>query len=172
MITIVILAVLLVAASVANATIWDIFCNVDYAYEGDEPVTLFNLPGGTGSPFTEARLPDGSVVDATLRVQIIDYMGDPVAYFPAEDLWLESTDGGLVPCPGGVSADMDTDENGWTLWAEPLHAGGHSSAQCTMLINGMYAQGWVDLDLHFNSADITGDGTVNLSDGHTTGAGD
>ena len=159
------LAVLLMGVSVAWADQPTVInCNVEYAYEGDEAVTLFNLPDGSGSPFTEAHLPDGTIVDATLRVQILDAYNNPVAFFPAEDLWLESVDGALAICIGGTIADEDTDENGWTVWAEPLGASGHSQSRCTLLVSGMYAQGWVNLDLRFNSADINGDGAVNLAD--------
>ena len=151
-------------ADESGAAIWDVYCNVDYAYEGDETLTLFVLPAGNGFPFSQAYLPDGSLTDATLRVQIVDHMGDPVASFPAEDMWLMSTDEGMAPCIGGSCADANTDSDGWTIWAEPLNAGGHSTAPCTMLVNGMSPVGWEDLALQFNSADINGDRIVNLPD--------
>ncbi len=152
-------------ADESGAAIWDIYCNVDFAYEGDETLTLFVLPAGNGFPFSQAYLPDGSFTDATLRVQILDYMGDPVASFPAEDMWLMSTDEGMAPCIGGSCADTFTDSDGWTVWAEPMNAGGNSTAPCTMFINGMNnAIGWEDLALQFNSADINGDRVVNLPD--------
>ncbi len=144
--------------------IWDVYCNVDFAYDGDEQLTLFCNPDGSGSPFSEAHLPDGSIVDATLRVQIFDAFGEPVAAFPAEDMWLEPVGDFLFVCVGGIAADSATDESGWTIWAEPLHVGGFSDSECTLFVNGMYVQGWTDLNLRFNSSDITGDGQVNLSD--------
>lgn len=167
--TIVLFSVLLLAVSFAHAEepqagVWDIFCNVDYPYQGADPISLFNLPAGNGAPFSEALLPDGSFVDATLRVQVLDYMSDPIVDFPFEDMWLESLDGGFIPCIGGSVSDSNTDANGWTVWAEPMKAGGFSVAPCRMLINGMVPIGWTDLDLHFNSADISGDGVVNLAD--------
>ncbi len=142
----------------------EINCNVDFAYEGDETLTLFNLPNGEGSPFSEAHLPDGSIVDATLRVQILDCNLETVVDFPFEDIWLNSVDDGMVPCIGGTTADEDTDEAGWTIWASPLHAGGFSTSGCQLFINGMTPLGWEDLPLNFNSADISGDGLVTLVD--------
>lgn len=160
-----ILAVLLLlSVSSAGAVIWDPYVNVDYAYEGDETLTLFNLPDRTGSPFTEAHLPDGTIVDATLRIQLMDGADTPIPFFPREDIWLESADDQMIPCIGGTCADVDTDENGWTYWVMPLGASGFSETPLTLIINGMVINGWQDLNLHFNSADINSDGSVNLVD--------
>ncbi len=162
-------ALLLLSVTAARAgepglDIWDIYVNVDYAYEGDETLTLFNLPDGTGSPFSEAQLPDGSLTDATLRIQLLDNYYVPVPDFPAEDMWLESFDHEMLPCLGGTTADFNTDADGWTVWATPLHAGGFSTSPCVLYINGMIPVDWYNLDLQFNSGDISGDGQVNLAD--------
>ncbi len=151
-------------APAAENDIFELYCNVDFAYEGDETLTLFNLPDGTGRPFSEARLSDGTSVDATLRVQLYLWEMDPIPDYPAEDMWLESSDMGMVFCTQGTAADMTTDENGWTIWALPLKAGGWSTAQCRLVISGLTPVGWEDLNLQFNSADISGDGIVNLND--------
>ena len=109
-------------------------------------VSLFNLPDGSGFPFTQAQLPDGSFVDATLRVQLLDYNGTVIAYFPAEDMWLESLDAGMIPCVGGTIANSNTDADGWTVWASPLGAGGASSADCRLLVSGdSFIEGWNNL---------------------------
>lgn len=163
------LAILLLSVSAVQAGepvsgVWELYCNVDFAYDGAEPLSMFNLPDGTGAPFSQAQLLGGTVVDATLRVQLLDGFYQPIAYFPAEDMWLESTDDGMVPCLGGSMADSNTDLQGWTVWAEPLNAGGSSSASCRLIVNGMMVDGWVDLPLQFNSADMNGDGFVNLAD--------
>ena len=97
-------------------------------------------------------------------MQIFDAFGDPVPDFPAEDMWLEPVGDFLFACVGGIAADSATDENGWTIWAEPLNVGGFSDSECTLFVNGMFVQGWTDLNLRFNSSDITGDGQVNLAD--------
>lgn len=92
-----------------------------------------------------------------------DAFGAVVANFPAEDMWLESGDGGMVPCTGGTNADQNTDENGFTTWATALNAGGSSEDLCYVYVNGQALNG-VPFALAFNSADINGDGVVNLTD--------
>ncbi len=161
---VIILFVSLICLSSAMADIpcWDAEVLIDFAYDGDETLTLFNLPDGSGSAFNEAQLPDGSVADATITMTLIDCYGVPVAMFPAEDMWLESEDSGLIQCVGGAIADQDTDANGVTFWSEPLSAGGSSPENCSILISGNLLS--ESIALNFNSADINGDGFVNLVD--------
>jgi hypothetical protein len=141
-------------------------CEADMPnYAGGGALSLFNLPNGGGSAFTAAQMADGSEVDATIEVIIRDGNNAVIPQYPAEDLWLESVDGGMVACIGGATADFDTDANGVTSWATPLNAGGYSTANATVMIAGDALTGPGGLmALHFNSADITGDGVVNLTD--------
>jgi len=129
-------------------------------------VVLFNMPDGTGSSFANAQiLGEGTTIDATIEFVIFDTQGNPIAHFPAEDLWLETGDWGLTTCPGGTIADMDTDVNGWTTWSDPLMAGGFGSDGCYIAVNGMILDcGSLPFDLTFNSADLNGDGVVSLND--------
>lgn len=138
-------------------------CQAWTAYEGEETPTLRVTPEGSGSLFTAAQLPDGTVVDGTVFLLLLDWLDVPIANYPHEDLWLESADGGLVPCPGGSVADEDTDDTGLTWWVQPMRAGGYSQALTQVMVNGdnVWQEG---LRLSFNSPDITGDGQVNLSD--------
>ena len=138
-------------------------CEAWLAYEGPEVITLMVRPDGQGSAFTEAQLPDGTQVDGTLFVKVIDWGEDPVVNFPAEDLWIESEDGGLVACLGGTIADVNTDETGLSYWIEPLQAGGSSLATSAVMIAGD-SWGTGDLPLNFNSPDLNGDRVVNLID--------
>jgi hypothetical protein len=134
-------------------------------YTGVDALSLFNLPNGGGSAFAEAQLPDGSVADATIVVTIRDGNNDIIAGFPAEDLWLASGDGGMVPCIGGTTADGDTDENGVTDWVNALNAGGNSLDNCYVMVSGdALTSVGSEMALHFNSADINGDGVVNITD--------
>lgn len=130
---------------------------------GDQEVWLFNLPDGSGQPFTAAQLADGTQVDASITITVMDCNFDPVAYFPAEDIWLESLDGGMIPCLGGSSADANTDAAGVTHWTQPLLACGASNANTHALVNCEPGNN-APMPLHFTSADISGDGTVNLAD--------
>ncbi len=129
-----------------------------------EDLVLFVLPSGIGSSFTEAQKKnDGAVRDASITMIVEDAFGAVVANFPAEDMWLESNDGGMAPCVGGTSADQDTDATGFTQWVNPLNAGGNSEAVCVVFVNGQALNG-VPFTLAFNSADMNGDGSVNLVD--------
>jgi hypothetical protein len=142
-------------------------CEGAYLNHDGSAVSLFNLPNGGGSDFGSAQLADGTVVDATISVIIRDGNNDPIPGFPAEDLWLASADGGMVPCVGGVSADGDTDADGITDWTNALNAGGYSTANCHIMVSGDAITGGANsgvFALYFNSADMNGDGTVNLAD--------
>lgn len=134
------------------------------AYNGPGTPTLLVVPDGNGNPFTEARIEDGTVVDATITLTILDPMDVPIAHYPFEDCWLESMDGGLVPCIGGTTADYNTDFNGMTEWVNPPYAAGYSEAPVLVLINGDALDTNPGLPLNFNSPDINGDGIVNLTD--------
>jgi hypothetical protein len=138
---------------------------VAWAHDGPTPVSLYVLPDGQGKPFTEAfEFGFGVTTDATIHLTLYDAFMTPIANFPAEDMWLASLDDGMVPCPGGASADRDTDTAGTTLWAEPLFAGGSSEELCTVFVNGDAVTSMAGLDLRFNSADMDGSGVVNLTD--------
>ena len=125
--------------------------------------TILSFPDGNGRPLTTARLPDGTLVDATIMVQMLDNGYVPIANFPFEDIWLETVDHGLIPCLGGTVADVNTDYEGVSFWSAPLQAGGFSLGPCQVIINGsaIPSEGLV---LSFNSPDIDGDGMVNIID--------
>ncbi|MFH2053487.1 MAG: hypothetical protein ABIK96_13560 [bacterium] len=128
-----------------------------------ETPTVMAAPDGGGVSFDQALLPDGTVVDATITLELKDSGGWPIFNFPYEDMWLESADGGLSPCIGGSIADANTDQNGETEWRNPLFAGGYSEAACLVMVNGSSLIG-SDLAVAFNSPDIDGNGRVDLSD--------
>ncbi len=131
---------------------------------GGETVALFNLPNAGGSAFDQAQIyMDGTIIDATITMTVLDAFGTPVADFPSEDMWLESADGGMVACINGAAADLTTNSAGETEWANALNAGGFSTAFTVVVINGITLnQG--PFAMHFNSADMNGDGAVNLAD--------
>ena len=129
---------------------------------------LYNLPNGNGSSFDNAVAVVGfATVDATINLTLNDGLGVPINQFPFEDMWIESSDGGLVACTGGTTADQSTDAAGLTFWNAPLAAGGQtaSTADLTIvMINGAALTSNGGLPIAHNSADINGDGQVNLSD--------
>lgn len=155
---------LLPAVALAQGGVPDLsHCEAWLAYDGPEMVTLRVVPDGSGPFFTDARLPDGTQVDATVYLLVRDWNDDPIADFPWEDMWLESFDGGLYHCSGGTTADVDTDLEGMTHWIQPMRAGGFSQTLTAVMVNGDNV--WYEgLQLNFNSPDINGDGQVNIPD--------
>jgi len=136
----------------------------EMAYQGPETLTLFVVPDGSGDSFDQAILPVGGTEDATITVLLVDANWVPIASFPAEDIWLESEDNGLIPCIGGTIADANTGADGTTQWLNPVLGGGHSQALTVVLVNGMLLEMTSGVNLSFNSPDINGDRTVNLTD--------
>ncbi len=145
-------------------------------------VSVYNLPDGTGARLDHAQLADGSYTDATITVTVLDGTIDPITslpdpqpvfLYPSEDIWLETTLGGLKACPGGSTADFSTNINGVTVFATQVAGGGFSDAvageQTVVVINGGPLVG-SNLDILFNGPDLTGDGIVNISDGSAYGA--
>lgn len=159
------LAILLILWSgAALARVPDVnHSTVEWGYSGDQTLSLFVLPDGSGHPLTEAYLPDGQTTDATITLTLVDDFLNPVALFPREDLWLESADGGMVSCLGGTMADTDTDASGRAQWFGPLRAGSWSTARMVVIILGGEAPGG-GLPLSVNSADLDGNLSVNLTD--------
>ncbi len=142
-------------------------CDMSYAriaYSGTETLALTVLPDGSGSAPAAARTPYGILADATITLYLRDCLDLPIADYPREDLWLESADGGLVLCPGGTIADVDTDAAGSTTWTTPLRGGGMSESLCLVMINGFAVINSGAFEVRFNSPDMNGDLLVNLSD--------
>jgi hypothetical protein len=165
-------ALIIGAASFATAGVPDLQeSTAATAYGGPFVPVLFSLPNGAGSPFTAAATWDGvtpgtgtAVVDATITITLLDGGLAPVVNFPAEDLWLESQDGGLAFCTGGTTSDGNTDGTGTTQWAFPIAAGGASQAVTLVMVNGAALTSNSGLALSHNTADLTGDRIVNLTD--------
>lgn len=132
----------------------------------NDAVVLFNLPNGGGSDFANAQTfgSDGTVpVDAGITMIVRDAYGVVIADFPSEDMWLESADAGMVACVNGAAADQTTNAAGETMWADPLNAGGYSEDNTIVVINGT-ALNQGSFALKYTSADINGDGIVNVAD--------
>jgi hypothetical protein len=131
------------------------------------PIMMRVHPDGSGPPFTEAFKSPSVRVDATVTLQLLDGMGMPIGNFPAEDIWLQAVNGGLVACGGhaGLIPDRNTDANGETVWVAPPRAGGHTTGLSLVYVNGMPVTSSAGLELRFTSPDLDGNLVVNLSDG-------
>jgi hypothetical protein len=161
----IILCLLVTPVSYAQTTgIGGPYGEYDMAYQGPETLTLFVVPDGSGDTFDQASLPYGGTADATITMTLMDASWMPVAAFPAEDMWLESEDDGLVQCVAGTIADANTDTDGKARWLEPLLAGGQSQALTVIKVNGMLLELTSGVHLCFNSPDINGDLRVDLTD--------
>jgi hypothetical protein len=154
------------AASVAWAGVPDLNLSTASIPAGAEGALVFSIPDQTGEPFTNAFLPGGVTGDATISVQLVDTNGDPIFQYPFEDLWLETSLGGLVFCPGGNTADASTDENGETTFSNPIAGGSYtdpSVERTEVIVAGAPISGG-GVDVQFASPDISGDLAVNLTD--------
>ena len=158
------LGVLVVSlASLAWAGIPDLVESTATIDAAAEFSSMFNTPARGGSSFDDAFANGGGSVDATITLTLIDTEGLPMFLFPLEDMWLETSGGSLVFCGNGTAADASTDELGQTTWTGTLAAGGYTPGEVTeIMING--APLLATLTITYNSADINGDLTVNLSD--------
>lgn len=174
----IIAAVLLPALAAAGIPPLDP-CTVEGTYPGR--VSVFCIPDGGGHPLTEAQAFGGTFVDGTIVLILHDDADNPVYNYPAEDLWLESSHGGMISCVGGTIADAPTDVDGRTTFSHPLLVGGHTSPLAGELmqvfINGAACPTTAGVDVQVNSPDLNGDLVVNLTDviimsGHLYGAYD
>lgn len=128
--------------------------------------SLFVLPDGSGPGFDACYVLNGGgyETDAVVLVTVIDPLHGILAGYPAEDLWLEGVSGGVAVCGGGsLIADGPSNAQGVMTFARAPTAGGWNANGLRLYFNGMAWMG-PDLPIRVNSADINGDGRVNLSD--------
>lgn len=126
------------------------------------PVSICNVPDGSGQRLRACYLYGGQEVDARITLTVLDMFDDPVFLYPHEDLWLESADGALAICPGGTVADEPTNIDGETTFSHQLFAGGQGIGTVVMINGDALDQEPFAID--HNSPDLTGDLVVDLSD--------
>lgn len=147
-------------------------CTISMPNIGDSSPALFCLPNGEGNEFFNAQsIDNGDYVDATIELIVRDSYGDPVPGIPREDMWLGFFEGGIVSCSGGgTNPDGPTDINGVTYWSNPIRIGGSGAGYFFVNVYDLFVPE-PPLSLWINSADMNGDGTVNLADvGNFSGA--
>jgi hypothetical protein len=144
--------------------------NLDLSYAetaAGEQVSLFNLPDGSGAGLDAAYAYGGMATDATITLTLVNDDGEGISGYAAEELWLETTMGGLVACADGTIADSSTDGSGMTMWQDPLFAGGYTDiggGELTFVMVSGDALTMPGMDVQHNSADIDGNGVANISD--------
>ncbi len=147
------------------------YVEVSFATQG--PLSVFSAPDGSGYSFTQACDPTGQFVDGTLSIILYSDSppwGDPLPFFPREDIFLVDLTGDLVPCTGGTIPDANTDADGVTTWSNPMFAGGSAEPdgvnRLAFWVNGWILESDGLEELRINSADHNGDLLVNLTDVH------
>jgi hypothetical protein len=156
-------------ASLAVAGIPDLSRSTASTAAGAVTVSVETLPSGDGRPLNAARTSNGTpgntaVINATITLTVLDANGDPIYLYPSEDLWLQTTAGGLKVCPGGSVADFSTDIHGQTTFSRAVYGGGHSEGEQTVVvINGSALVG-SNMNILWNSPDISGDLKVDITD--------
>ncbi len=151
-------------ASVALAGVPDLVNSTAVVPDGAAGASVFVLPNGQGVGFDEAFGAGGGVVDATITLTLVDALGNPIFLYPFEDLWLETSGGGLAACSNGTGADGSTNVSGQTTWTASPAAGGHTEGETVLVMIAGAALSGGGLNMTFNSADINGDLSVNLTD--------
>jgi len=134
---------------------------------GATQVSVYTLPSGNGRGLDEARALGVGVVDATITLTLNDGNGDPIYLYPSEDMWLETSLGNLKLCAGGSAANFSTNAAGQTTWVNPIRGGDQSDKvgleKTVVVISGSSLTN-SPLDILWNSPDIDGNLTVNLTD--------
>ncbi len=166
----VICALVVCIASSAWANVPDTFESFAVGANGTTEMSLFSLPDGAGSAFTEAFIFGGTGphYNCTITLTVNNSAGDPIANWPASDMWLETEAGGMaLPCPAGTIADFNTDADGETTWNAGLLCGGASDHAGGELMQVMISGAPLEHDgmpIFVNSADMNGDGIVAITD--------
>jgi hypothetical protein len=164
------IAAIITALAPLAAAQYDLVCHFDPIKAGR--VSVYTLPDGSGDSLSNAWHWDGVPghppvrIDATITYTLFAY-GDPVFGYPREDMWLVTSLGGLVLCPAGSIADANTNQMGQTTFSQAVRGGGATDPNggevCLVMVSGMVCP-LEGLDIQFNSPDINGDLTVNLTD--------
>jgi hypothetical protein len=159
----IIVAALLTPLSTALATsgIPDLD-NSSWTHSLVEPAGILVCPAGDGTNLSSAQSISDGLVDATITLTMLDFNNAPIAYFPAEDMWIEVP--GMFPCIGGSIADSETDYSGVATFSNPVLMGGIQNGNLQVFINGSAVNDGESAFHTFLSPDLSGDHQINLTD--------
>jgi hypothetical protein len=161
-----VVTIVFVTALVAGATaVADTPPGANFSIWMENAGHVWVSPAGTGPALSEAFGPDGGTVDATIHVELLNDIGDPIVGYPAEDMYLDTwTLPDLSSCSSLNIADGPTDADGRTTFSQPLLAGGQCLAPDQIVVAIAGSPYPADLPLTITSPDLDGDLMVNLTD--------
>jgi uncharacterized membrane protein len=114
-------------------------------------------PAGTGPSLGDQGL--------TISVTILDAGAIPIPNYPFQDIWWGRDGAGtLSSCPGGCSADANTDASGETTISGAACAGGWALGGLRVFVAGTPIIGTPALEIEVNSPDLDGNRAVDLAD--------
>lgn len=138
-----------------------------------DTVSIYSAPDFGGLPLASALDWDGVVgstprfADASVTVTLVDDEGEPVVGYPAQDIWLDSNQGGLALAPRRAFADAATDHLGRATISGLVRCGGATDIvigeTLQVVIGGVPLPGGT-IPVQVNSFDLTGDLWVNSND--------
>jgi hypothetical protein len=141
-------------AATANAGIPDLTNST--AAGPASTVQVLITPAGLGSNLA-AR-------GATVTVTVRDGNNDPIAGYAFQDIVLDGAiSSDLNICPGGSTADGNTDASGVATFSNTIAGGGFTQNGLQVYLGGQPLNG-AALNIDVNSPDINGDRTVTVSD--------
>jgi len=157
------------AVSMAAAGIPDLTLSTATTAAGAQVSVYCTTVVGTGKTLLQARNaadPAGVFTNATVTLTLKDGNGDPIAFYPMEDLWLTTSLGSFISCipflpVAGTNAAGVTTFTGANLGMGYSHR--LAGEKAVVSISGTPLSG-SQLDILFNSADINANGVVNVLD--------
>lgn len=154
------------AVSMAVAGIPDLTLSTAVTAAGTQVSVYSTTAAGTGKSLLQAQNNTGAVVNATITLTLKDGNGDPIAFYPMEDLWLATSLGGFVSCTPTLP-NAGTNALGVATFTAANLGKGYSNRnggeKTVVMISGTALSG-SQMDILFNSADINKDNVVNALD--------
>jgi len=152
------------AVSMAVAGIPDLTLSTAVTAASTQVSVYSTTVPGTGNSLLQARTVAGAVMNATITLTLKDGNGDPIAFYPMEDMWLAGSLGGFVSCTPCLP-NAGTDALGVATFTAANLGKGHSNRnggeKTQVLISGTPLAVAQNLNILYNSADINGDNVVN-----------
>ncbi|MCK9995871.1 MAG: hypothetical protein KAH56_06300 [Candidatus Krumholzibacteria bacterium] len=151
-------------------------CTATLVTPGLQPLSMFLVPNGSGTPLSGCFDSSGNTVNALINVTLRDGNNMVAANVPASSVRLEYLNSPLAWCSSSWYpppahapnlADAASNAAGQTMFSLAYHGGGWIMAPIqvwVLEVTGAWTPIPTVLNVFFNSADINGDLVVNLID--------